>query len=122
MKIVRSGVSLQKRGRPQRLEVDRIGQDQKGPRIDVLGCEQIPDLPFGLLLDPGVDSPPRLFGRITEVDLVKAAVVVHLDAFREVSENELTCLTQERIGREKLDVRRLVRTRLRSASAMQLDD
>ena len=56
-------------------------------RVDVLRLEQVLDLALGLLLDPGVDGPPRCFGVAAEVDRVKPSLVVDLDPLLEVGED-----------------------------------
>src|SRR5947208_1964820 len=60
VEIARSGVIRPERRGPEGLEVDCIGEDQEGARMDLGRLEQVLDLPAGLLLDPGVDGPSCL--------------------------------------------------------------
>ena len=106
---------------PERLEVDRIGENQHGLQ-DMARLEQVLDPVSGLLLDPGVDGLPRLFGCGAEVDRVDASSVVHLDALAEVGEDRLARLDPECIGHEELDIRGLGGPRQGGRPADQVGD
>ena len=65
LELVGLGEPIGERAGPERLEIDRVGEDEDGPRIDVVGLEQVLDFPFGLFFDPVVDvlvAPARATG------------------------------------------------------------
>ena len=98
MERLRGRSRLGERVSPSALEIDRVGQDQPGGRIQASRWQDVLNLVFSLLGDPAVDFAPGSLGAGLEISQPNAGLVFVLAEAQEGREEGMALVRPQGIG------------------------